>query len=241
MLKNSTCLITGADAGVGRGLALGFLERGARVGAGLLDAKKSASRVRGAVALQMDVTRPEQVSAAVKSFVRKTGRIDVLINNAGIYPRKAAEMMTIADWQRIMEINLTGVWRCCEAVIPHMKAQHSGVIINVGSIAQHAGLPELAHYHASKAGVIGLTRGLARDLGRFGIRVNCVNLGAVQTEGERAILSAKKALAFVNAKQCLKGRLTPASVEPVFAFLASDDSRDITGQCITVDRGWVHG
>jgi enoyl-[acyl-carrier-protein] reductase (NADH) len=71
--------------------------------------------------------------------------------------------------------------------------------------------------------------------------VNCVNLGAVQTEGERAIISAKKALAIINEKQCLKGRLTPASVEPVFAFLASDDSRDITGQCITVDRGWVHG
>jgi NAD(P)-dependent dehydrogenase (short-subunit alcohol dehydrogenase family) len=168
VLKNTACLITGADTGVGRGLALGFLTRGARVGTGLLDAKKSASRIRGAVALQMDVTRAEQITAAVEAFVRKTGRIDVLINNAGIYPRKAAEKMTFADWQRIMEINLTGVWRCCEAVIPQMKKQRSGVIINVGSIAQHAGLPDLAHYHASKAGVIGLTRGLARDLDASG-------------------------------------------------------------------------
>lgn len=240
-LTNKVCLITGADEGIGHGLVHGFLQRGARVAAGLLHAADSAARVAPALAVQMNVTKTEEIAAAVDRVVAHYGRIDVLINNAGIYPRCPADQMTFADWRRVLEVNLDGAWQCGAAVIPHFKQQGGGTIINTGSITLRSGQVELSHYEASKGGIVGLTRGMARDLGRFGIRVNCLHLGAVQTEGElRLGLDQALVLERCNQRQSLPGRLTPASVEPAFAFFASDESGDITGQCLTVDRGWIH-
>ncbi len=240
-LKEAVCLITGADEGIGHGLVHGFLKRKARVAAGLFKSTQSSTHVAPALSLQMDVTQPDQVRSAVEKTVKTFGRIDVLINNAGVYPRQSADTMTANDWMKVLDLNLNGVWHCCEAVIPHMKAQRSGVILNVGSICFHTGMSQLAHYEASKGGVVGLTRGLARDLGIHGIRVNCLELGAIQTEGEKKLFPDEQAvLRIVNEKQCLPGRLTPESIESVFAFFASAESGDITGQCLPVDRGWVH-
>ena len=240
-LNGLVCIITGAGDGVGNGLVHGFLRRGAGVAAGLRDAKKSAKLVGGALPLQMDVTKSDQVNAAVKKTVAEFGRVDVLINNAGIFPRTAADKMTFKEWRRILDLNLDGSWRCCEAVIPHMKKQKSGHIINVGSICLRYGMPNLTHYIASKGGLAGMTRGLARDLGKFGIRCNCLHLGAIYTTGEKRIDPDSRAvLRQVNKLQSIPGRLTPESIEPVFAFFASPESFDITGQSLTVDRGWVH-
>ena len=240
-LNGKVCVVTGAGEGVGRGLALGFAKRGAHSVAGVRSLEKSATGVAPAWAVKLDVTKAGEVKSAVAEIVARHGRIDVWINNAGIYPRQPVDQMTEADWRRVLETNLDGTWRCCEAVIPHMKRQKGGVILNVGSIALRLGMPNLAHYHASKGGLVGLTRGLARDLGGFGIRVNCVHLGAVLTEGELRLFADQAAvLKELEEKQSLRGRLTPESVEPVFAFLASDDSSDVTGQCLTVDRGWTH-
>ena len=240
-LTNLVCVVTGAGEGVGRGLVAGFLKRGARAVAAVRNLEKSAASVAPAPAVQLDVTRADEVRSAVETIVANYGRIDVWINNAGIYPRKAADEMTFADWRHVLDTNLDGAWRCCEALIPHLKRQCSGVIINVGSVVLRLGTGQLAHYHASKGGLVGMTRGLARDLGRFGIRVNCVHLGAVHTEGERRMFPDQAALLkTIEDKQALRGRLTPETVEPVFAFLASNDSRDVTGQCLTVDRGWTH-
>ena len=241
-LTGLVCLITGADEGIGNGLVKGFLKRGAQVAAGLLDAKNHAGRVGTALPLAMDVTHPDEVQAAVARTIEVFGRIDVLVNNAGIYPRQSAETMRLADWQRVLRINLEGAWNCCEAVIPAMKGQKSGVILNVGSITLQNGLPQLTHYLASKGGVVGLTRGLARDLGQYGIRVNCLHLGAILTEGElRSFPDQAEVLRVVNTGQCLPGRLLPETIEPVFAFFASAESADVTGQTLTVDRGWTHG
>lgn len=240
-LTDKVCLITGADEGLGHGLVHGFLQRGAKVAAGLLHADTSAARVAPALAVQMDVTVADQVAAAIAQVIAHFGRLDVLVNNAGIYPRCAADEMTFADWRRVLEVNLDGTWRCCAAVIPQFKQQGHGAIINTGSITLRNGQVELSHYEASKGGIVGLTRGLARDLGPLGIRVNCIHLGAVQTEGElRLPIDQETILQRVESRQCLRGRQTPASVEPAFAFLASAESGDITGQCLTVDRGWVH-
>jgi len=240
-LTDRVCVITGAGEGVGRGLVHGFLQRGAKVAAGVRSLEKSAAAVAPAWAVKMDVTQAGEVREAVAQVLARHGRIDVLINNAGIYPRQPADEMTYADWRRILETNLDGAWRCCEAVIPQMKRQGGGVIINVGSVVLRLGMAQLTHYLASKGGLVGMTRGLARDLGRYGIRVNCVHLGAVRTEGELRLFPDQAAvLKSLEEKQALRGRLTPESVEPVFAFLASEDSRDITGQCLTVDRGWSH-
>ena len=240
-LTDKVCLITGCGEGVGLGLVHGFLQRGARVAAGIRNFTKSAGAVEPAFKIQLNVTKRDQVQSAIKSVVEEFGRVDVLINNAGIYPRMPVEEMDFDEYHRIMDTNLDGAFRCAEAVIPHMLKQKSGVIINVGSITLRLGMAHLVHYTASKGGLVGMTRGLARDLGGYGIRVNCVHLGAVRTEGELRLYPDQEAITKdLNAKQCLPGRLTPETVEPVFAFLASDDSIDITGQCITADRGWVH-
>jgi len=240
-LTDKVCLITGADEGVGHGVLHGFIKRGAKVAGGLLHPKKSAARVAPALAVAMDVTKPEQVAAAVAQVVAHFGRIDVLVNNAGIYPRIPADQVTPEDWLRVHDVNLNGAWRSCMAVIPHFKRQGSGTIINTGSITLRAGMGELSHYESSKGGIVGLTRGLARDLGRFGVRVNCLHLGAVLTEGEERLgRDPAEILTKVEAHQCLPGRLTPASIEPAFAFFATAESSDITGQCLTVDRGWTH-
>ncbi|MCB1104340.1 MAG: SDR family oxidoreductase [Cephaloticoccus sp.] len=240
-LTGKVCLITGADEGIGYGLVLGFLKRGAQVAAGLLQPDKFGARVAPAFAVPMDVTNPAQVTAAFDAVIAKFGRIDVLINNAGIYPRCPADKLTFEKWRQVHDINLDGTWRCCEAVIPHLKQQGKGVILNTGSITVRMGMAELAHYEATKGGILGLTRGLARDLGKYNIRVNCLHLGAVLTEGEARLgIEPGPQLERLNARQCIPGRLTPETIEPTYAFFASDDSGDITGQSLTVDRGWVH-
>ena len=240
-LSDKVCLITGADEGLGFGLVQGFLKRGAEVAAGLLNFEKSASRVAPALPVAMDVTQPDQVSSAVAAVVAKFGRIDVLINNAGIYPRIAADEVLPEDWLRVQDVNLNGTWRSCMAAIPHFKAQGGGSIINIGSVTLRLGMANLSHYISSKGGVVGLTRGMARDVGRYGIRVNCLHLGAIQTDGEKRLSPADAAaLAEVESLQSIPGRQSPSSVEPTFAFFASDESKDITGQCLTIDRGWIH-
>ncbi len=240
-LTNKVCLITGCGEGVGLGIVQGFLNRGAKVAAGIRSMNKSADAVAPAFPVLCDVTQQDEVKQAVLKVLEKFGRIDVLINNAGIYPRTPVENMTYDEWHRILDINLHGAFRCCEGVIPHFIENRSGVIINVGSISLRLGMGELVHYASSKGGLVGMTRGLARDLGKYGIRANCVHLGAVRTEGElRLFPDQDSILEDLNSKQCYPGRLTPETVEPVFAFLASDDSIDITGQCLTVDRGWTH-
>lgn len=238
-LTGKICVITGATCGVGNGLAQGFQKRGAQVIA--VDSQSGERRTSGIFSVKIDVTSPKQVRDGFRSIFAKFGRVDVLINNAGIYPRCSFTEMSFEEWRRVLEVNLDGVWRCCHAVLPSMISNGRGNIINVGSITLRLGAANLAHYQASKGGIVGLTRGLARDVGKQGIRVNCVHLGAVQTPGEAELFpDQEKVLTFVEEQQALAGRMTPASVEPVFAFLASDVSGDVTGQCLTVDRGWVH-
>ena len=240
-LSGKVCLVTGADEGLGRGLAEGFAARGAQVVAGLRDAKSAAPLASGVIPIAMDVTDSTQVHNAVSQTIEKFGRLDALINNAGIYPRQHATEISFDDWRHILDVNLDGAWRCSAAVLPQFQQQNSGVIVNVGSIEVRTGAPMHTHYQASKAALVGLTRGLARDLGKFNVRVNCVHPGAIETDGERRLVPDSGAvLKIVNEKQCLPGRQTPHSIEPVFAFLVSDESGDITGQCLTVDRGWTH-
>jgi NAD(P)-dependent dehydrogenase (short-subunit alcohol dehydrogenase family) len=239
-LNGKVCVITGADEGLGYGLALGFLARGARVAAGVLNSP-SLPGLESALVVPMDVTNESQVAAAIDRIIQTFGRIDVLVNNAGVYPRLAADAMSRSEWHRVLDINLHGSWHCANAVIPHMKASGGGSIINVGSVSLRLGTPHQAHYHASKGGVVGLTRGLARDLGRYGIRVNCLHPGAILTDGERRLFPDEEVtLREMNQRQSIPGRLTPESLEPTFAFFASSESAPITGQCLNVDNGWAH-
>lgn len=240
-LSGKVILITGADMGIGRSLVHEMATRGAKVAAGLFSMINRKHLPEDALALPMDVTNEEQISKAVRKILKTHGRIDALINNAGIDPRTPPLEISGSAWRNVLDVNLDGAWRCCQAVMEPMIAQKHGAIINVGSIAHQAALANLAHYHTAKAGLEGLTRGLARDLGVHGIRVNCLRIGAVQVPKESDLGTPEEILELVNARQCIPGRLTPESIAPVFAFFASEDSADITGQCITVDRGWTFG
>ncbi len=247
-ILNRVVWITGTSTGIGRSLSLGFAKRGAIVIATCLGGREKSNGLdemlksvsEKSMVLEQDVTNEKHAVEVTEKISREFGTLDVLINNAGVYPRQPADEMTNEQWHQMMRINLDGAWYSCQSAIPLMKKQGYGNLIQVGSITPIVGMMNLTHYMSSKMGVLGMTRGLARDLGPYGIRVNCVVLGAVLTEGEKEIIDADSVLALVNEKQCIEGRILPKDVEPTFAFLASASSDAITGQSITVDLGWTH-
>ena len=240
-LDGRAAFITGCDQGIGRGVMRGFLARGAQVAAGVHD-PANIPAVAPALGVAVDVRDGATLHRAAAAAAQRFGRIDTVVCNAGIYPRCDAAAMDEATWRGVVDVNLDGAFRTVQACLPHLISAGGGSIILVGSMAHRLGRPNLAHYHAAKAGLIGLCRGLARDLGRHGIRVNVIDPGAVETETDlRMFPDRAQELREVNALQSLPGRLTPASIEPVFAFFASPLSGDITGQAIIADRGWAHG
>ena len=244
-LKNKTVWITGCSRGIGRELALSFSQKGAAVIATMRnpDTRLQDELQRGhpsSLVLNQDVTLAEDAQAVAEKIRETFGKLDVLINNAGIDPRIPAGEMRTEHWDVVIRTNLDGCWHSCQAALPLMRPLQSSSIINVGSITAHIGMAHLAHYIASKQGIIGLTRGLARDLGADGVRVNCIVLGAVVVEKERDFGTEEEILALVNRNQCIPGRIHPIDVMPTFHFFASEASRPITGQSLHVDNGWTH-
>lgn len=246
-LDNRIVWITGAAGGIGRALAIGFARRGAVIVATDVAADESGleSELQAlqadSVFIRQNVTKSEDAQHVADRITERFGRLDILINNAGIDPRATVEEINDEDWARVINTNLNGAWLTARAAIPLLKQVETGRIIQVGSITAHAGFKELSHYMSSKMGLEGMTRGLARDLGDYGIRVNCLVLGAVKVEKECELGSPQEIEAIVNRQQCIAGRLLPEHVESVFAFFASPDSNAITGQSLHVDLGWTHG
>lgn len=246
-LDDKIVWITGAASGIGRALAIGFAHRGAVIVA--TDYAEDKSGLEGELKsindkclfLKQNVTLPDDAENVALEILRRFGKLDVLINNAGIDPRKSADELTNEDWRNVMDTNLNGAWFTTRVALPLMKPAKYGKIIQIGSISAHSGFKELAHYMSSKMGLEGMTRGLARDLGIYGIRVNCLVLGAVKVDKEAELGSPQEIEDFVNVYQCIQGRILPEDVESVFAFFASPDSDAITGQSIHVDLGWTHG
>jgi 3-oxoacyl-[acyl-carrier protein] reductase len=174
------------------------------------------------------------VDAAVGEF----GRIDILINNAGIYPRLPFLQMTEAEWDRIHDVNLKGVYHGTRLVAPQMTAQRSGKIVNISSVTFFVGLANLTHYISSKGAVIGFTRALAREMGPFNVHVNCISPGAVEVESEKAVATPEQVAATV-ALQSLQRRIVPLDIARVCLFLCSELSDGMTGQTLNVDGGWI--
>jgi 3-oxoacyl-[acyl-carrier protein] reductase len=175
----------------------------------------------------------------VDRTIEQFGRVDVLINNAAIFATikmKPFEEITFEEWNRLMAVNLAGTFLCCQAVVPHMRKQKMGRIINISSTTVLMGRPWYAHYVTSKAGIIGLTRALANELGSDNITVNTILPGATETEIPRETVSPEEAKALVAA-QAIHRRETPEDVVGTAVFLASQDSSFITGQSINVDGG----
>jgi 3-oxoacyl-[acyl-carrier protein] reductase len=248
-LKDKTVWITGCSRGIGRELALSFAGKGAVVIATMRNMEDGNGRQlqealwRGnpaSIVERQDVTKPEDAQAVARLIGERFQTLDVLINNAGIDPRMPAKKISASDWNTVLGTNLDGTWHCCQAALPLMRPLETSSIINVGSITAHIGMAHLAHYIASKQGIIGLTRGLARDIGPDGVRVNCIVLGAVVVEKEAELATEEEILELVNRNQCMPGRIYPADVMPAFHFFASNASRPITGQSLHVDKGWTH-
>jgi 3-oxoacyl-[acyl-carrier protein] reductase len=245
MIKNKVALVTGAAAGIGAGVAQLLAEEGAHVFVIDIDGVQAegvaaALRANGrsAFAFQADVRNPDRIAEVVEDAVSVFGRIDILINNAGVYPRQGFLEMTETQWDTVQDINLKSVFHCTKLVLPHMVQQKSGVIVNIASVTFFLGIKNLTHYIASKGAIIGFTRSLAREVGGHNVRVNCVTPGAVETEGERKIVSKEEADTVI-ALQSLKRRISPLDIARVCLFLASELSDSMTGQTLNVDGGWV--
>jgi len=230
-------------------VAIGFARRGAEVALWDIvakeDAEETLAKVRehcaNAAYVQVDVADRDAVGSAAKTTIEHFGRVDILVNNAGIYPMSPFLEMPFEEWQRVIDVDLTGLWLCAKAIAPDMVKRGYGKIINVSSIQFMLASPDLTHYVAAKGGVLGLTRSLARDLGKHGIRVNSIMPGAIVVSGEpREVVEKDKKGKDYDKLQCLPGRICPEDIEPTFAFLAAEESDAITGQAISVDKGRMH-
>jgi 3-oxoacyl-[acyl-carrier protein] reductase len=244
-LKGKVAIVTGAAAGIGAGVAKLFSERGAHVFLADLDGegvRKTAATLKteggSAFAFEANAGSRDAMATVVDDAFERFGRIDVLINNAGIYPRHPFLEMTEEQWDTMQNINLKSVFHCTKLVMPHMVQQRSGAVVNIASVTFFTGLKNLTHYIATKGAIIGFTRGLAREMGEHNVRVNCITPGAIETEGERKLLTSKDTDAFM-AQQSLKRRITPLDVARVCLFLSTELSGAMTGQTLNVDGGWI--
>ncbi len=253
-LKDKVIIITGGAQGIGRAYALGMANQGARLviadinlPAAEATARDIQAKGREALALKTDVSRVEETTAMAKKTAERFGRIDVLVSNAGMLERNKFGMgpfweISVADWDKVINVNLKGTFLCCRAVFPYMKSQRSGKIITISSGAAYIGATNLPHYVASKSGIIGLTRSMAREAGEFNINVNCIAPGATQSwepTDKDEYESRQKILEFLLPKRALKRIQNPADLVGTAIFLASSDSDFITGQTIIVDGGEV--
>ena len=246
MLEGKVAIVTGAARGLGREFARVLAEAGAKVvAADVNDCRETVALLDAkAVSVRADVTEMKSVEAMADAARETYGRIDILVNNAALYATLKGgrfEKIEEAEWDAAMRVNVKGIWQCCKAVVPEMRKAGAGSIINVASLAATYGTPFALHYTASKAAVIGLTRGLARELGRDNIRVNALAPSAVVTEGAREFFAEKtdKALEAIRQGQAIARNLAPSDLTGTVHWLVSDASRLVTGQTIAVDGGTV--
>ena len=238
-------LVTGAQQGIGRAMALEFAAAGADVGVNWLDDEDAATRVaeavrqagRRALPVQADVARREAVTAMVASVEAELGPLDVLINNAGVFPRVPFLDMDERDWDTVLDINLKGSFFCAQTAARRMVAQgRPGAIINLTSGAAFRGSPRGVHYCASKGGVLSMTRQMALELAPYRIRVNAIAPGLTDTAQPRYGMGEEEIAA--SGRAIPLGRIAePEEIARAAVFLASDAAGFITGQCMHVNGG----
>jgi NAD(P)-dependent dehydrogenase (short-subunit alcohol dehydrogenase family) len=245
-LTDKTVIVTGGSLGIGRAYARGLAAEGARVVvADIADPQPTVKEIETAggqaLGVWCDVSREEETLRLASETLRHYGRIDVLVNNAAVYgtlKRRSFMEIPVEEWDRVMAVNLRGLFLCARAVVPAMTAQGKGKIINIASSTFFKGVPHFIHYTTSKGGVVGFTRSLARELGDAGIRVNAVAPGFTLSGENEKNASADQKEANVRMRM-LKRAQVPEDLVGTVLFLASDDSDFVTGQTIAVDGGSV--
>lgn len=241
-LAGRVAIVTGAARGIGRAYCLAMAKEGAHIAAvDVTDTIPTKAAVEEfgikALALKADVSREEDTQRMAQETIDAFGRIDILVSNAALSPEQPLDEITFADWRKVLSVDLDGVFLCAKAVIPQMKKQKSGRIINIASSTVFMSFPNLTHYITAKAGVIGMTRALATELGDHGILVNAISPGLTQTE--RTATVPEEIWDMQVAMQSVKRREMPEDLVGAAVFLASDDSSFITGQTLSVCGGFV--
>ncbi len=247
--ENKVVIITGAARGLGQEYAKQFASRGAKVIAcDLRDCDDTLNIITNAgsegLALRTDVTSAESTREMAEAAVKNFGGIDILINNAALYGSLTFapfDKLEESEWDATMNVNVKGIWQCCKAVLPSMRERGGGAIVNISSLAATYGMPNGLHYTASKAAVIGATRGLARELGRFNIRVNAVAPNVVNTDATGEVFGEKrdKVVEVTLSQQAIRKPLETEDIVGAVLFLSSDLSKMTTGQTTMVDGGTV--
>jgi 3-oxoacyl-[acyl-carrier protein] reductase len=248
-LKDKVAIVTGAARGLGRAYAEALAREGAAVVAGdVRDCNETIDTIKKAggraLGVTLDVASLASCQAMADAAMKEFGRVDALVNNAALYANLKGgrfDQLDEAQWDRVMQVNVKGVWNGCRAIVPIMRKQKSGSVINISSLAPVYGLPYALDYSVSKGAVIAMSRSLARELGRDWIRVNAVAPSAVMTEGTREFFGEKleKAKEVIAAGQSLQRNLDTGDLTGTIVYLASDASRFVTGQTIMVDGGTV--
>ncbi|MDW5598773.1 SDR family oxidoreductase, partial [Conexibacter stalactiti] len=251
-LAGRVALVTGAARGIGAAVCRGYAREGAAVAVHHRPGERDAAdahalvdelRAGGAHALAIaaDVSDRVQVRALVAEVEAAMGTIDVLVANAAATGRIAWHEIDGAEWRRVLGANLDGLLWCAQAVHPGMRAKGAGKIVTVSSVMADLGSAGALHYVTTKAGIVGFTRALAREVGGEGICVNCVMPGAIRTEAELEQFPDQEAVAREQAAlQSIPRRGTPEDLVGAFVFLAAAESDFVTGQVVTVDGGWVN-
>ena len=245
-LRDKVCIVTGGATGIGRAYSLGLAAEGARVVvADIADpvpvVKDIEARAGQALGVGCDVSKEADAQRMATMTLDRWGRIDALVNNAAIYgvlKRRPFMEIPVEEWDRVMAVNLRGLFLCARAVFLAMKAQGKGKIINISSSTFFKGVPNYIHYTTSKGGVVGFTRSLARELGEHGIRVNAIAPGFTLSGENEKNISEEQKEGYIKIRM-LKRAQVPEDLVGTVVFLASDDSDFITGQTIAVDGGSI--
>jgi NAD(P)-dependent dehydrogenase (short-subunit alcohol dehydrogenase family) len=244
-LRNKSVVVTGGGSSIGAAIVESFANQGARVAfidIAERDSRELETRLRSSVCppryFTCDLTNLQAVQQVFTHIREQLGRVEVLVNNAANDDRHTLEETSPEYWDDRIAVNLRHYFFCAQAVVGDMKAAGAGSIINLGSVSWHLGLPDLPIYQTAKAGIEGMTRGLARDLGQHGVRVTCVVPGGVRTPRQIALWHTPDEEAKMLAQQCLKARVEPQDIAAMVMFLASDDARMCTGHEYFVDAGW---
>jgi pyridoxal 4-dehydrogenase len=240
--EGRVCIVTGAGRGIGAAVARRLGAEGGTVAAVDIDpqtAGQTAKAIGGeSFPVACDIGDPDAVAALFETVKERAGKLDVLVNAAAIVPFVPWHELSFEEWRRVMRVNLDGLYLMCRAGSDLMCEGGYGRIVNVSSNSIFAGTPNMAHYVASKGGVLTFTRALATELGAHKITANCVCPGLTDTEGVQ-LTPHKEAFEFVDMLQAIKGRGQPEHIVPAVAFLASEEAHWITGQALAADAGMI--